>query len=350
MMPDSVPTGSYAREPPRFTRIDSLWTSNDWRGAVRCRLGRFRMRYSVPPGLYALGRPRQDSPVIVSANYKLTFDILRRDLQGTDCWILVLDTRGINVWCAAAEGTFGTEELTTRIAKTRLSEVVRHRELTLPQLAAVGVSAHSVQKQTQFHVRYGPLRSCDLPAYLAQAKAPPAMRRVEFTLRDRSVLIPIEVGQSLKRFLVFAFVAILYAGLAPGGVVLQRAWLGVWPLFALGLGAILSGSVLVPLLLPWVPFRSFTAKGWILGALVNGVLLHVVGLAQGMDSFLLAACWLVFPAAAGALGLSFTGATTFTSPSGVRREIRIFLPIFAATAILTMAALVLSKLRLWGLV
>src|SRR3972149_4169926 len=71
-------------------------------------IGRDRCR--VAPGLYALGAPGGDSPVLVTANYKLTFDVLRRDAAGLDAWILVLDTRGINVWCAAGEGTFGTEE------------------------------------------------------------------------------------------------------------------------------------------------------------------------------------------------------------------------------------------------
>ena len=348
MMADPSSSGPSVREPPGFIRIDSQWNAADRAGAVRCRLGKFRMRYKVPPGLYALGRPGEDSPVVVSASYKLSFDVLRRDLKGTDCWIIVLQTLGINVWCAAAQGTFGTEELVARLARTRVAEVVKHRELTLPQLGAAGVKASAVQEQTGFHVRFGPVRSRDLPAYLADGKASAAMRKVRFTFHDRLLLAPMELGESLKRFLIFAFVAILYAGLAPGGVVLQRAWVGVWPLFALGLAAVFSGSIIVPLLLPWIPFRAFTAKGWLVGALVNGALLHGAGLARGMDPYRLVACWIFFPAAAGALALSFTGATTFTSPSGVRREVTRAIPIFAAAAILTIAALVLSKLEFWG--
>jgi hypothetical protein len=341
--------GSSVREPPGFTRIDSAWTAADRTGAIRCRLGRFRMKYSVAPGLYALGRPSAKSPVIVSASYKLSFDLLRKDLAGVDCWILVLETRGINVWCAAAEGTFGTEELVARLSRTRVAEVVRHRELTLPQLGAAGVKAHAVQEQTGFRVTFGPVRSQDLPAFLTSGIATPAMRRVEFTLHDRLLLVPMELGESLKRFLIFAFVAILYAGLGPGGVVLQRAWIGVWPLFALGLASVFSGSVLVPVLLPWVPFRAFTAKGWVIGAFVNGVLLHVAGVARDMDPYRLVACWIFFPAAAGALALSFTGATTFTSHSGVRKEVIRTMPFFVGVAILAIAALVLSKVKFWGL-
>ena len=70
------------------------------------------MAYTVEPGLYSVGNPGNDSPVLVSANYKLTFDVLRRNLAGLNCWLLILDTKGINVWCAAGKGTFGTDELT----------------------------------------------------------------------------------------------------------------------------------------------------------------------------------------------------------------------------------------------
>ena len=69
------------------------------------------MRYKVDPGLYAVGRPTVESPVLVSANYKLSFDRLRSQLTGLDAWMLVLDTHGVNVWCSAGKGTFGTDEI-----------------------------------------------------------------------------------------------------------------------------------------------------------------------------------------------------------------------------------------------
>jgi hypothetical protein len=79
---------------------------------------------------------------------------------------LILDTKGINVWCAAGKGTFGTDELVGRILKTGLSEIVSHRKLVLPQLGAPGVSAHEVTKQTGFSVVYGPVRAKDIKAFL----------------------------------------------------------------------------------------------------------------------------------------------------------------------------------------
>jgi hypothetical protein len=336
---------------PRFTPATSDWSTSDSWGAVRARLGASRMRYKVEPGLYGVGTPDMDSPVFTSANYKLSFDVLRRALAGISCWILVLDTKGINVWCAAGKGTFGTEELVDRIQKSRLDEVVRHRTIVLPQLGAPGVQAHLVEKHTGFTVRYGPVEAADIPAYLAAGfTATPAMRRVRFSLRHRLVLTPMELGQSLMRYPAFALAVFVLAGVGPRGIIFGDAWAGSWPLFLLGLGSVLAGSFLAPVLLPFIPVRAFSAKGWILGAAVNAALLHGAGLAAGMGPFLLAACWAFFPAASAFMTLNFTGATPFTSPSGVRKEIRIALPFFIAALALTAAGLVLWKLGQWRVV
>ena len=109
------------------------------------RMGISRMKYKVQPGLYAKGQPTPDSLVMVTANYKLTFDILRKELNDIDAWILVLDTRGINVWCAAGKGTFATASLVRRIKQTKLDQVVSHKKVIVPQLGATGVAAHQVK-------------------------------------------------------------------------------------------------------------------------------------------------------------------------------------------------------------
>lgn len=339
-------TDFMGRPRPSFTRVGPQWTFADARGAARCRLTRFALHYNVSPGLYALGRPGRDAPVVVTGNYKLTFDILRRDLSGADCWILVLETNGMSVWCAAAQGSFGAEELSTRVARTRLADVVAHRVLTLPRLASESVRASDVLAQTGFQVRFGPVQSRCLPQYLKTAEVTPEMEKVDFALRDRLVLVPMEMGKALKQFLVFAFAALIYAGLAPGGVDVQKALLGAWPLLVLGLGSVLAGSVLVPALLPWIPFRPFTVKGWLLGAVVTGALLHGAGLARGMDPLLLASCWCFFPGAAGYLAFRFAGATTYAGPADARRELRLFLPLYGVATAATVVTLVLSKVRL----
>jgi hypothetical protein len=231
----------------------SRLTAADRRDHILARWGYRRSQHRVAPGLYALGNPTPDSPVFVSANYSLSFDALRSALPGIDGYILVLDTDGINVWCAAGKGTFGTEELVNRIARVRLKEVVRHRKLILPQLGAPGVAAHIVKKQSGFLVEYGPVRAADLPEYLKTHSATPEMRRVRFNLADRMTLVPIEL---VGVFLPMAIAAV--------GAFLIAGWLAALAVVL----AVLAGVVFFPLLFPWIPTKDFSTRGYILGFLM----------------------------------------------------------------------------------
>jgi hypothetical protein len=334
---------------PAPVRTTSEWSRPDAIGAVRCRLGSFRKRYRVAPGLYALHSPGRESPVFVTANYKLSYDLLRKALRGIDAWILVLDTKGINVWCAAGKGTFGTDEIVARIEGSRLAARVTHREIIVPQLGAPGVEAHVVEKQSGFHVRFGPVRAEDLPAYLAAGKeATSEMRRVRFGLADRAVLVPLEVRGAFGPWCAFALFTLAYAAVTRRGILVDAAWTTGWPLLALGAGAVLAGSVLTPLLLPFIPGRAFTLKGWLLGAAMTAALLHVAGLATRMDPWKIGASYALFPAAAGLLAQQFTGASTITSLSGVRKEIRISVWFLLAAGVLAIAGLAVSKILSWS--
>ena len=204
----------------RIPRVSSHLTTRDHLGTLKARFGVGRMHYSMDPGLYALGMPHERSPVLVSANYKMSFDSLRCALPGRDAWILVLDTRGINVWCAAGKGTFGTEELLRRIEWSGLKDIAAHRDLILPQLGAPGVAAHLIKKLSGFTVHYGPVRAKDLPAYIdAGMKAAAAMRIKGFPLADRIVLIPIELIAALKPSLLIIPALFLLSGIDRKSVV-----------------------------------------------------------------------------------------------------------------------------------
>ncbi len=295
----------------------------------KARWGMGRMGYRVEPGLYAVGDPTPESPVLVSANYKMSFDCLRSQLGDRDAWILVLDTRGINVWCAAGKGTFGTEELVQRVEGVRLGEIVSHRGLVVPQLGAPGVSAHEVRRASGFRVVYGPVRAEDLPAFLAAGmKATPEMRRVRFTLRDRVALIPVELVMSAKYLVVAAAVLLLLSGLWRGGYSPARiATVGIRQVMLL-LGAYLAGAALAPALLPWLPGRAFSAKGaWTGLALFLGIAGYAYMRPEVLENWAGGAAWLLLiPAVASFLAMNFTGASTYTSLSGVRREMRIAVP------------------------
>jgi acetyl-CoA decarbonylase/synthase complex subunit gamma len=282
------------------------------------------MRYTVVPGIYAVGEPTADSPVFVSANYKLSFNRLRSRLADRDGWILVLDTKGINVWCAAGKGTFGTEELVNRIENARLDEIVSHRKLILPQLAAPGVSAHEVKRLSGFQVIYGPVRADDLPAFLdAGMKATEQMRRVEFPLADRVVLIPVEVIAWGKYAVIAAVCLLVLAGLNREGYSTRLVFSDGIRSALILLGGLLAGAALGPVLLPWLPGRAFSLKGlWIGLALSLGLAIF-----SSWGSLPGTIAWfLIIPALTSFVVVNFTGASTYTSLSGVRREMRIAIP------------------------
>jgi CO dehydrogenase/acetyl-CoA synthase gamma subunit (corrinoid Fe-S protein) len=158
-MKDSFLVGNIQVSGAVVPLVSTGLNSIDFLGAVMVRWGIKRDNYRVNPGLYAIGSPGPESNVFVTANYKLTFDNLRKNLSGMDGWILVLDTKGVNVWCAAGKGTFGTKELVSRIRLVSLEKIVNHKRLILPQMGATGVAAHKVKEETGFNVHYGPVRT-----------------------------------------------------------------------------------------------------------------------------------------------------------------------------------------------
>ena len=301
------------------------------------RLGINRMGYLVTPGLYRLGDPGPESPVFITANYTLSFDALRSSLKEIDCFILVLNTFGINVWCAAGKGTFGTEELIRKIDETRLNETIKHRTLILPQLGAPGVSAHRVKEKTGFNIKYGPVRAADIPDYLGNKKISAGARRVKFTLLDRLILIPVEFIHVLLPMLILSGILYLTVGLMP----------------ALALAsAMIAGSVLFPVLLPWLPTKNFSTKGFILGGVVAFIFgsVHILNHSNQAWVFTLISTMayiLSLPPVTAFLALNFTGATTFTSRSGVRKEIYAYFPamvwLFAAGMFFFSTAIIVSS-------
>ena len=306
---------------PQIFPTTSLLTSQDRWDHFLARVGVRRGEHRKNPGLYSFGNPSPNSPVFVTANYTLSFDALRSALVGIDGYILVLDTQGINVWCAAGKGTFGTTEIVRRVIATRLAEVVTHRKLILPQLGAPGVAAHEVKKLTDFWVEYGPVRAADLPEYLITRKASPEMRRVEFPLRDRAVLVPVDIVQTFLPTLLAAVILFFVGG---------------WVSSLAAVTAVFAGIVLFPILLPWLPTHNFSTKGFFLGALAavpfalspffrhpDWAWWHQIG--QVLE-FLVA-----MPAVTAFLALNFTGSSTFTSRSGVKREMFTYIPSMAWT-------------------
>ena len=309
----------------------ALKAADAW-GTLGARIGFGRNQYKVAPGLYCVGHPTAASPVLVTANYKLTFDSLRRELEGLDLWLLVVDTRGINVWCAAGKGTFSGTEVARRIEQTQLAKVVQHRELILPQLAATGVSAQQVRKDSGFKVIWGPIQAQALPEFIqAGNKARPEMRLVTFTLKERLVLIPVELYFIPKYALWVLLAAFILSGIGDGIFSFSDAW-NRGLLTAIGcLTGIVAGAVAAPALLPWIPGKAFAIKGSLTGLLFSaGILIWLQQQLAGIEALALV---MITTALSSYLAMNFTGSTPFTSPSGVEKEMRQAIPLQAGSVV-----------------
>ncbi len=304
---------------------------------VRCGINRYQ--YRIAPGLYAIGNPDKDSEVLVTANFKLTFDHVRKELNLLDAWVLVLDTKGINVWCAAGEGSFSTQELVFRIKDSGLDKVVDHKRVIVPQLGAVGVSAKQVKSQSGFRVVYGPIRASDIKTFLKKnKKADKKMRLVTFSIYERFILTPVEIQISLKPALIIALILFIISGIGPGifsfSTALDRGFTSILAMIT----GLFSGALITPVLLPWIPTRQFALKGIITGSLFAVILVLLLSnsaIAAESGIAGLFALFLFSVTISSYLAMNFTGTTPFTSPSGVEKEMKLFIPIQLASLIIS---------------
>lgn len=224
------------------------------------------LNLNVKPGLYPIGNPNptEESPVLVSSNYFVTYKrvISSLEKQNITAWLLVIDTEGVNVWCSAAGGHFTAEKILAQIEDTDLSEAINHRQLILPQLSAAGVD-HLILKKAEWEVKFGPVDIKDLGEYLQNNKSKsPEMSKIEFGLKRR---IENSISHNVFMSLILLPLVLGIAILAePLGFLLQpwAGWLQTNVLFLLFY--IWIFGCLIGTLYPVVPFNSGFFKGTII--------------------------------------------------------------------------------------
>ena len=341
-MKDSFLVGNIQVSGAVVPLVSTGLNSVDFLGAVMVRWGINRDNYRVNPGLYAIGSPGPESDVFVTANYKLTFDNLRKNLSGMDGWILVLDTKGVNVWCAAGKGTFGTKELVSRIRLVSLEKIVNHKRLILPQLGATGVAAHKVKEETGFNVHYGPVRASDIKRFISEGyRADKEMRKVTFSFKDRIKLIPNDLMYGKFYLLGAMAVLFLISGLTANGLSYKDFSGEGGPTILKVFLAYISGIVITPMFLPYIPARYFSLKGFYAGVLVFLILL----LLKLMDSNIIEilSWFLIITAISSFLAMNFTGSSTYTSLSGVKKEMKISVPLQIGSSLIGIILQVVGK-------
>ena len=315
----------------------------DFLGALMVRWGIRRGRYRVKPGIYAVGTPDESSDVFVTANYKLSFDHVRKNLSGLNGWILVLDTKGVNVWCAAGKGTFGTEEIISKIKAVSLEKIVKHKRIILPQLGAVGVAAHKVKDETGFRVQYGPVRASDIKKFVSNGyRADKDMRHVTFTFAERLKLIPNDFMYGKYYLLGSLIIVYLISGISSNGIS-YRPFINDSGLSAMNVFlAYFSGTVLTPMCLPFIPVRAFSLKGLFTGIVVFLILIALN--LTGENIFERLSWFFIITTVSSFLAMNFTGSSTYTSLSGVRKEMKISLPVQIGFAIAGVVLQIIGKI------
>ncbi len=194
-------------------------------------------------GLMEIGNPGPDSPVFLTGNYHLTVQRVKRALKGMNCFLLVSNSRGINVWCGAAGGHLNNHSVISVLKTSGIEERVNHRKVIAPQLAASGIEPRVIRKKTEWNIVWGPVYARDIPAFVMnQGEKGTEMRIVKFPL-----------GQRIEVAVMWAFPLSLVAGL------LSALF---WPRMNLQLNLLIWGvSFLVFLLFPlyakWLLRRKF---------------------------------------------------------------------------------------------
>lgn len=287
------------------------------------RFGLNRDSYMVKPGLYALGQPTKDSDIIVTCNYKLTVDRVRSTLKG-DYWLLIIDTKGINVWCAAGKGSFGTAELIYAINNYNLKEYASQKRLILPQLSAPGIQSHLVTKVTGYQIVFGTVRIEDLETFIKHDyKASKEMKVVTFKLIDRMILTPLEVIRTWKIVLPVLLLVMILPFMNYNHLIMLML-------------SIVSGAILFPMILPIRAYKMFYKNGILISLAINGFV------AINHLSFFMVGWYSLCSAYSGYLALNYTGSTTFTSLSGVKKEMEEGVPVLSVICIISGVLLILG--------
>lgn len=122
---------------------------------------------SIKPGLYKVGSPSESSPLMVTANFALTYHIVKDDIEkgGVDAWLLVIDTEGASVQSAVAGRRFTAERIREFMRSEDVFSKVNHKSIILPGYAAK-ISGELEGLLADWRVYVGPKDSSGIPSFV----------------------------------------------------------------------------------------------------------------------------------------------------------------------------------------
>ena len=210
-------------------------------------------------GLFRLGNPGRNSPVLVTGNYTLTVRRMKNELNGVNAWLLVANSKGINVWCAAGGGHFTHHDVISAIITSEIDQKVDHRRLILPQLSATGIEKKKISEATGWDPVWGPARLEDLREYLTQGhNASPYQRFMRFPLWERMEMATMWGIPMIGIGFLFFF---LLGGWRTGLAVAEGAALISYGIFGMLPWLIVKGRK------RWITFAAFGTLAFLLGVM-----------------------------------------------------------------------------------
>jgi len=119
-------------------------------------------------GIYPIGNPNEDSPVLVTVNFSLTYFIVSGEIESSriPSWLLVMDTEGLSVLTAWAAGKFVGDAIGTFVKKSGIAEKVKHRQVIIPGAVAVVSGDLEEELGPEWKVKIGPREAAHLTAFL----------------------------------------------------------------------------------------------------------------------------------------------------------------------------------------
>lgn len=291
----------------------------------RCTLTGQVDQVPIEPGIYQSGNPDSNSPIIVTSNYQFTFIKVMRDLKNVDAWVLVVDSNGINVWCAARGPDFGNAQLLEAVEATEIKNLSSKKTIILPQLSAGGVSTPELPKKTQkfpFNVVYGPVWSKHLPEYIQNrpGKKPDYMKLAKFTITHRLRAFVTHTTFLIRKIFIYPLLALtlLFLILMPFNPNLNLIWVAEIALI------IIFTNFLMAIFFPLSTFtRRFILRGTFFGItntiIIDGLLYFLhnsIPYILWNSSFIF---WVTFFST-----MSFSGYSMSSSPREIQAEYPLF--------------------------
>jgi len=118
-------------------------------------------------GIYEIGGPDENSPILLTSNFSLTYFIVSGEIEGSKIpsYLLVMDTEGLSVMTAWAAGKFVADAIGPFVKKSGIMDKVKHHKLIIPGYAAVE-SGGLEEELPDWEILIGPREAAHIPAYL----------------------------------------------------------------------------------------------------------------------------------------------------------------------------------------